>query len=114
MEKQKARQGRNKERRMKTMQKKEFLEIPEVVEEIKRHCWIESEKAGFDVGFDSAAEDWISRYSQVWMEHNLPEDTTVRRRGRPKKSASEEEKGMTEAKPKASKRKRKAKSYKSY
>ena len=30
--------------------------------EILRHKWIESEKAGFDIGFDRALMDWIVRY----------------------------------------------------
>ena len=38
---------------------KELLKDRRVVEEINRHLWIESEKAGYDIGFDKAASDWL-------------------------------------------------------
>jgi len=33
------------------------------IEEIKKHKWIESEKAGHDIGEFQAAVDWVSRYA---------------------------------------------------
>ena len=51
----------------------ELLKDKEVREEINRHKWIESEKLGYDIGFDKAAEDWLNRYSQQWLkEHQSP------------------------------------------
>ncbi|HBR15338.1 MAG TPA: hypothetical protein DD723_07335 [Candidatus Omnitrophica bacterium] len=50
----------------------ELLKIPEVVEEVKRHLWIESEKTGYDIGFDRAADDWIGKYAQAWLNHYKP------------------------------------------
>jgi hypothetical protein len=35
-------------------------------EEILRHKWIESEKAGRDIGFDAALIDWVSKYRAGW------------------------------------------------
>ena len=35
-------------------------------EEILRHKWIESEKAGFDVGFERALLDWIRNHRDQW------------------------------------------------
>lgn len=35
-------------------------------EEILRHKWIESEKAGCDVGFDAALMDWITHHRSGW------------------------------------------------
>ncbi len=35
-------------------------------EEILRHKWIESEKAGCDVGFEKALLDWIVRHRSSW------------------------------------------------
>ncbi len=35
-------------------------------EEILRHKWLESEKAGCDVGFDVALMDWITKYRSDW------------------------------------------------
>jgi hypothetical protein len=34
--------------------------------EILKHKWIESEKAGFDIGFEKALTDWITRYRAGW------------------------------------------------
>lgn len=52
--------------------KKMLLSNSQVVEEIKRHLWIESEKSGYDIGFDAAAEDWLSKYAKNWMEEYMP------------------------------------------
>lgn len=35
-------------------------------EEILRHKWIESQKAGRDIGFDAALIDWVSKYRSAW------------------------------------------------
>ena len=35
-------------------------------EEILRHKWIESEKAGYDIGFERALTDWIVKYRANW------------------------------------------------
>jgi hypothetical protein len=35
-------------------------------EEILRHKWIESEKAGYDIGFEWALTDWILRHRSKW------------------------------------------------
>jgi hypothetical protein len=37
-------------------------------EEILRHKWIESEKAGHDIGFEKALLDWVMRYRGGWRE----------------------------------------------
>lgn len=42
---------------------KEFLAERE---EILRHKWIESEKAGQDIGFERALLDWIVKYRSGW------------------------------------------------
>ena len=43
----------------------EFLEIRE---EIMKHKWIESEKAGHDVGFEFAITDWIKNHRENWLK----------------------------------------------
>lgn len=35
-------------------------------EEILRHKWIESEKAGHDIGFEKALLDWIVKHRSTW------------------------------------------------
>ena len=42
---------------------KEFLAERE---EIMRHQWFESEKAGHDVGFEKALLDWIVKHRSTW------------------------------------------------
>jgi len=44
---------------------KEFLAERQ---EILSHKWIESEKAGYDIGFERALIDWILRYRPAWRE----------------------------------------------
>ncbi len=51
---------------------KKLLSNKKVVEEIDRHRWIESEKAGHDVGFERASVDWLERFSQAWMDYHMP------------------------------------------
>ena len=44
---------------------KEFLAERE---EILKHKWIESEKAGYDIGFEKALLDWIVKHRAHWRE----------------------------------------------
>jgi hypothetical protein len=37
-------------------------------EEILKHKWIESEKAGHDIGFERALTDWIVKYRSKWRK----------------------------------------------
>ncbi|HWY31309.1 MAG TPA: DUF4032 domain-containing protein [Candidatus Acidoferrum sp.] len=38
-------------------------------EEILRHKWIESEKAGRDIGFEQALTDWIIKHRSNWRKN---------------------------------------------
>lgn len=49
---------------------KEFLAERE---EILRHKWIESEKAGKDIGFEKALLDWIVKFRSGWREQRIRE-----------------------------------------
>jgi len=35
-------------------------------EEILRHKWIESERLGYDIGFERALLDWIRKHREAW------------------------------------------------
>ena len=48
---------------------KEFLAERE---EILRHKWIESEKAGHDIGFEKALLDWIVKHRSSWRAQRHP------------------------------------------
>lgn len=39
------------------------------IEEIEKHKWIESEKAGHDLG-EAARIDWIVKYAAKWSEEH--------------------------------------------
>ena len=41
--------------------------------EILRHKWIESEKAGADIGFEKALLDWIVKHRSNWREKRMRE-----------------------------------------
>ena len=49
---------------------KEFLAERE---EILKHKWIESEKAGSDIGFEKALLDWIVKYRSSWRNKRTKE-----------------------------------------
>ena len=50
---------------------KEFLAERE---EILKHKWIESEKAGSDIGFEKALLDWIMKHRSNWRERRMREN----------------------------------------
>jgi len=52
---------------------KEFLAERE---EILKHKWIESEKAGADIGFEKALLDWIVKHRSNWRQKRLKEGRT--------------------------------------
>jgi hypothetical protein len=37
-------------------------------DEILKHKWIESEKAGYDIGFERALTDWICKHKAKWRK----------------------------------------------
>jgi hypothetical protein len=44
--------------------------------EILKHKWIESEKAGKDIGFEKALLDWIVKHRSNWRERRRKEART--------------------------------------
>jgi len=44
--------------------------------EILKHLWIESEKAGKDIGFERALLDWIVKHRSNWRERRRKEART--------------------------------------
>ncbi len=54
---------------------KEFLAERE---EILKHKWIESEKAGSDIGFEKALLDWIVKHRSNWRERRVRETRPAR------------------------------------
>ena len=42
-------------------------------EEILRHKWLESEKAGTDIGFEQALTDWMVNHRSQWRKRRQAE-----------------------------------------
>jgi hypothetical protein len=57
--------GDSKEMVMNSALYREFLAERE---EILRHKWIESEKLGYDIGFERALLDWIVKHRSNWRK----------------------------------------------
>lgn len=51
----------------------ELLKNEQVQGEINRHRWIESEKAGTDIAFETAARQWLDLYSDGWLAYHKSE-----------------------------------------
>ncbi|MEX0326155.1 MAG: DUF4032 domain-containing protein [Puniceicoccaceae bacterium] len=49
-------------------------------EEILRHKWLESEKAGKDIGFERALLDWIRQHRDAWRATRRPGKRTSRQK----------------------------------
>ena len=50
-----------------------FKEFQAQREEIMKHKWYESEKAGYDIGFGRALIDWTLKFKSKWMKEHHPE-----------------------------------------
>lgn len=53
-------------------------------EEILKHKWLESERLGYDIGFERALLDWIRKHRESWraarrqqQQHGTPGHTTA-------------------------------------
>ncbi|MDP2652987.1 MAG: hypothetical protein Q8Q08_03040 [Candidatus Omnitrophota bacterium] len=51
-----------------------FLKDELALLEIRKHKWLESEKAGREIGFATAAVDWVKKYGAQWKSHRAGQD----------------------------------------
>ncbi len=58
---------------MKISDLKDLLKDKRVTEEINKHLWIESQKAGYSIGLERATDEWLRFYAEGWMKYHLPE-----------------------------------------
>ena len=47
-----------------------FQHTPQEIQEIELHKYFLSEKAGYDVGWDQAAEDWEAKYGTEFRRYH--------------------------------------------
>ena len=45
-----------------------YFRDPRALDEIRKHKWIESQKQGREIGFATAALDWIKKHGAQWKE----------------------------------------------
>ncbi|MDP2654792.1 MAG: hypothetical protein Q8Q08_12300 [Candidatus Omnitrophota bacterium] len=97
---------------MPDMDTEKLLGDRRVVEEIQRHLWIQSEKVGFDVGFENAKLDWLKNFSKAWMEYHMPEELLKAKKAAAVKALAPESEQEKAKKDKAAPvKRRRAKSY---
>ncbi len=56
---------------------KKLLRNKKVIDEINRHKWLESEIAGYDIGFEAATEDWLKNHASAWITYHLSPKKSV-------------------------------------
>lgn len=59
---------------MKINELRELLKDKRVTEEINKHLWIESQKAGYSIGIERATDEWLRLYAEGWMKYNKPKE----------------------------------------
>ncbi len=52
---------------------KALLKDKRVIEEINKHLWIESQKAGYSIGMERATDEWLKLYAESWIKYHQPE-----------------------------------------
>ena len=58
---------------MKINDVRDLLKDKRVIEEIHRHLWIESQKAGYNIGIERATDEWLQLYAEGWMKYHMPD-----------------------------------------
>ncbi|MFH1360186.1 MAG: hypothetical protein ABIJ41_04015 [Candidatus Omnitrophota bacterium] len=48
-----------------------FLNDELALLEIRKHKWIESERSGREIGFATAAVEWVKKYGDDWLRYRL-------------------------------------------
>ena len=54
-----------------------YREVLAEREEIMRHKWLESEKAGVDIGFEEALTNWMVNHRSQWRKRRKAERATA-------------------------------------
>ena len=79
---------------MKISDLRELLKNKKVTEEINKHLWIESQKAGFSIGLERATDEWLKMYATGWMKYNMPEKYNKMMAKKDKKPTSKAKKAV--------------------
>lgn len=91
---------------MKISDVRDLLKNSRVIEEINRHLWIESQKAGYSIGIERATDEWLRLYAEGWMKYHMPgKYETMKSGGSSGKRTARRKAGTSAAKKKTVKRK---------
>lgn len=90
---------------MKISDVRELLKDKRVIDEINRHLWIESQKAGYSIGIERATDEWLRLYAEGWMKYHMMDKYKALQTR--KKREQGKKKKVPKAKKKVSKRKTK-------
>ena len=83
---------------MKITDVRDLLKDKRVMEEIHRHLWIESQKAGYNIGIERATDEWLQLYAEGWMKYHLPEKyETLQAKQRKEKDKEKKQKAAKSA-----------------
>ena len=86
---------------MKINDVRDLLKDKRVIEEIHRHLWIESQKAGYNIGVERATDEWLRLYADGWMRYHMPDKYETlqakqkKERGKEKKQKAAKSAGKT-------------------
>lgn len=62
---------------MKVISSRELLKDPDIINEINKYKWIQSEKEGKDIGFERASREWIKSYSFSYLNQRPGKATSM-------------------------------------
>ncbi|HQP10932.1 MAG TPA: hypothetical protein PKV41_06070 [Candidatus Omnitrophota bacterium] len=65
---------------MKISDLRDLLKDKRVIEEINKHLWIESQKAGYSIGIERATDEWLRLYAEGWLKYNRPAEYEARKK----------------------------------
>lgn len=60
-----------------SLKHQELLKDKDIVQEINRYKWYESEKLGMDIGFEQASREWIHKYSKPYLKARVNQTTML-------------------------------------
>jgi hypothetical protein len=83
---------------MKINDVRDLLKDKRVIEEIHRHLWIESQKAGYNIGVERATDEWLRLYAEGWVKYHMPDKyETLQAKNRKEKGKEKKQKAVRSA-----------------
>ena len=77
---------------MKINDLRELLKDKKVIEEINKHLWIESQKAGYSIGIERATDEWMRLYAEGWLKYHEPVKHNHMYKGNGKRASAKKKK----------------------